>query len=137
MHHSDKGAYQFTLWSPDLPLLSDWTSKVLAKLRHPRVLMLMAVHDGGSNGGGGNAGLAAMMGSQAAFIQDQLAYSRRFEQEVDRAFPLRSGQRAVDVRQDDRRARIDDLDEGVGSTSVAAHDPMNAMPAQRERFGEL
>ncbi|MCG7600742.1 M48 family metalloprotease [Halomonas sp. McH1-25] len=35
-------------------------------------------------GGGGNAGLAAMMGSQAAFIQDQLAYSRRFEQEADR-----------------------------------------------------
>ncbi|MES1935731.1 efflux RND transporter permease subunit [Salinisphaera hydrothermalis] len=33
VHHSDKGAYQFTLWSPDLPLLSDWTSKVLAKLR--------------------------------------------------------------------------------------------------------
>lgn len=35
-------------------------------------------------GGGGNAGMAAMMGSQAAFIQDQLAYSRRFEQEADR-----------------------------------------------------
>ncbi|MGC3871809.1 M48 family metalloprotease [Halomonas sp. GXIMD04776] len=35
-------------------------------------------------GGGGNAGLAAMAGSQAAFIQDQLAYSRRFEQEADR-----------------------------------------------------
>ncbi|MHB0775926.1 M48 family metalloprotease [Halomonas sp. WWR20] len=35
-------------------------------------------------GGGGNAGLAAMMGTQAAFIQDQLAYSRRFEQEADR-----------------------------------------------------
>jgi predicted Zn-dependent protease len=35
-------------------------------------------------GGGGGAGIAAMMGSQAAFIQDQLAYSRRFEQEADR-----------------------------------------------------
>lgn len=35
-------------------------------------------------GGGGNAGVAAMMGTQAAFIQDQLAYSRRFEQEADR-----------------------------------------------------
>ena len=35
-------------------------------------------------GGGGNAGMAAMMGTQAAFIQDQLAYSRRFEQEADR-----------------------------------------------------
>lgn len=35
-------------------------------------------------GGAGNAGLAAMMGTQAAFIQDQLAYSRRFEQEADR-----------------------------------------------------
>lgn len=35
-------------------------------------------------GGAGNAGVAAMMGSQAAFIQDQLAYSRRFEQEADR-----------------------------------------------------
>ncbi len=35
-------------------------------------------------GGGGDAGIAAAMGSQAAFIQDQLAYSRRFEQEADR-----------------------------------------------------
>ena len=35
-------------------------------------------------GGGGSAGIAAMMGTQAAFIQDQLAYSRRFEQEADR-----------------------------------------------------
>ncbi|WP_343230686.1 M48 family metalloprotease [Salinicola acroporae] len=35
-------------------------------------------------GGGGGAGIAAMMGSQAAFMQDQLAYSRRFEQEADR-----------------------------------------------------
>ncbi|MBZ9566309.1 MULTISPECIES: M48 family metallopeptidase [Modicisalibacter] len=35
-------------------------------------------------GGAGNAGMAAMAGSQAAFIQDQLAYSRRFEQEADR-----------------------------------------------------
>lgn len=35
-------------------------------------------------GGGGSAGVAAMMGTQAAFIQDQLAYSRRFEQEADR-----------------------------------------------------
>ncbi|WP_110685988.1 M48 family metalloprotease [Salinicola aestuarinus] len=35
-------------------------------------------------GGGGSAGIAAMMGSQAAFMQDQLAYSRRFEQEADR-----------------------------------------------------
>ncbi|MGQ4878714.1 M48 family metalloprotease [Billgrantia sp. LNSP4103-1] len=34
--------------------------------------------------GGGDAGIAAAMGSQAAFIQDQLAYSRRFEQEADR-----------------------------------------------------
>lgn len=34
--------------------------------------------------GGGEAGIAAAMGSQAAFIQDQLAYSRRFEQEADR-----------------------------------------------------
>ncbi|SDL42110.1 Putative Zn-dependent protease, contains TPR repeats [Modicisalibacter muralis] len=35
-------------------------------------------------GGGGSAGVAAMMGTQAAFMQDQLAYSRRFEQEADR-----------------------------------------------------
>lgn len=35
-------------------------------------------------GGAGDAGLATMVGSQAAFIQDQLAYSRRFEQEADR-----------------------------------------------------
>ncbi|WP_275286426.1 M48 family metalloprotease [Halomonas elongata] len=35
--------------------------------------------------GGGDAGIAAAMGSQAAFIQDQLAYSRRFEHEADRA----------------------------------------------------
>ncbi|MFC3284603.1 M48 family metallopeptidase [Litchfieldella rifensis] len=35
-------------------------------------------------GGGGDAGIATAMGSQAAFIQDQLAYSRRFEQEADR-----------------------------------------------------
>ncbi|QFU00571.1 TPR repeat-containing protein YfgC precursor [Halomonas sp. THAF5a] len=35
-------------------------------------------------GGGGDAGIAAAMGTQAAFIQDQLAYSRRFEQEADR-----------------------------------------------------
>ncbi|WP_458525583.1 M48 family metalloprotease [Onishia taeanensis] len=35
-------------------------------------------------GGGGDAGIAAAMGSQAAFIQDQLAYSRRYEQEADR-----------------------------------------------------
>ncbi|MBZ5486007.1 M48 family metallopeptidase [Halomonas aquamarina] len=34
--------------------------------------------------GGGDAGLAAAMGSQAALIQDQLTYSRRFEQEADR-----------------------------------------------------
>ncbi|WP_111413172.1 M48 family metalloprotease [Billgrantia lactosivorans] len=34
--------------------------------------------------GGGDAGIAAAMGSQAAFVQDQLAYSRRFEQEADR-----------------------------------------------------
>ncbi|WP_136247463.1 M48 family metalloprotease [Halomonas borealis] len=35
-------------------------------------------------GGGGDAGIAAAMGSQAALIQDQLAYSRRFEREADR-----------------------------------------------------
>jgi len=35
-------------------------------------------------GGGGDAGIAAAMGSQAAVIQDQLSYSRRFEQEADR-----------------------------------------------------
>ncbi|EPC03021.1 hypothetical protein L861_22175 [Litchfieldella anticariensis FP35 = DSM 16096] len=35
-------------------------------------------------GGGGDAGIATAMGSQAAFIQDQLAYSRRYEQEADR-----------------------------------------------------
>jgi predicted Zn-dependent protease len=35
-------------------------------------------------GGGGDAGIAAAMGSQAAFFQDQLAYSRRYEQEADR-----------------------------------------------------
>ncbi|AVI62424.1 M48 family metalloprotease [Halomonas sp. M1] len=34
--------------------------------------------------GGGDAGIAAAMGSQAALIQDQLSYSRRFEQEADR-----------------------------------------------------
>ncbi|HAZ98287.1 MAG TPA: peptidase M48, partial [Halomonas sp.] len=34
--------------------------------------------------GGGDAGIATAMGSQAALIQDQLAYSRRFEQEADR-----------------------------------------------------
>lgn len=36
-------------------------------------------------GGGGDAGIAAAMGSQAAFIQDQLSYSRRFEREADRS----------------------------------------------------
>ncbi|MFC0326451.1 M48 family metalloprotease [Halomonas organivorans] len=35
-------------------------------------------------GGGGDAGIAAAMGSQAALVQDQLAYSRRFEREADR-----------------------------------------------------
>lgn len=35
-------------------------------------------------GGGGDAGIGMAMGSQAAMIQDQLAYSRRFEQEADR-----------------------------------------------------
>ncbi|WP_148253478.1 M48 family metalloprotease [Aidingimonas lacisalsi] len=35
-------------------------------------------------GGGGQAGIATAMGSQAAFLQDQLAYSRRYEQEADR-----------------------------------------------------
>ncbi|GED43652.1 tetratricopeptide repeat protein [Cobetia marina] len=35
-------------------------------------------------GGGGSAGLATMAGTQAAAISDQLAYSRRFEQEADR-----------------------------------------------------
>ncbi|MEQ6888608.1 M48 family metalloprotease [Halomonas sp. CS7] len=35
-------------------------------------------------GGGGDAGIAAAMGTQAALIQDQLRYSRRFEQEADR-----------------------------------------------------
>ncbi|MDI5986666.1 M48 family metalloprotease [Halomonas sp. M4R5S39] len=34
--------------------------------------------------GGGDAGIGVAMGSQAAFIQDQLAYSRRFEREADR-----------------------------------------------------
>lgn len=34
--------------------------------------------------GGGDAGLATAMGSQAAFMQDRLSYSRRFEQEADR-----------------------------------------------------
>ncbi|WP_445011456.1 M48 family metalloprotease [Vreelandella stevensii] len=34
--------------------------------------------------GGGDAGIATAMGSQAALIQDQLSYSRRFEQEADR-----------------------------------------------------
>lgn len=33
--------------------------------------------------GGGDAGMAAAMGSQAALIQDQLRYSRLFEQEAD------------------------------------------------------
>ncbi|MDR5866667.1 M48 family metalloprotease [Halomonas koreensis] len=35
-------------------------------------------------GGGGDAGIAAAMGSQAALLQDRLAYSRRFEREADR-----------------------------------------------------
>ncbi|MDO6816593.1 M48 family metalloprotease [Cobetia amphilecti] len=35
-------------------------------------------------GGGGSAGIATMAGTQAAAISDQLAYSRRFEQEADR-----------------------------------------------------
>ncbi|MBS9404822.1 M48 family metallopeptidase [Halomonas sp. TRM85114] len=35
-------------------------------------------------GGGGDAGIGVAMGSQAALLQDQLAYSRRFEQEADR-----------------------------------------------------
>lgn len=35
-------------------------------------------------GGGGDAGIGVAMGSQAALMQDQLAYSRRFEQEADR-----------------------------------------------------
>ncbi|MDN6180215.1 MAG: M48 family metalloprotease [Halomonas subglaciescola] len=35
--------------------------------------------------GSGSAGMAAAMGSQAALMQDQLTYSRRFEQEADRA----------------------------------------------------
>ncbi|WP_027967708.1 M48 family metalloprotease [Halomonas halocynthiae] len=34
--------------------------------------------------GGGDVGIAAAVGSQAALYQDQLAYSRRFEQEADR-----------------------------------------------------
>ncbi|CAM3930742.1 M48 family metalloprotease [Vreelandella rituensis] len=34
--------------------------------------------------GGGDAGIAAAIGSQAALAQDQLRYSRRFEQEADR-----------------------------------------------------
>ncbi|SHM32667.1 M48 family metalloprotease [Vreelandella subglaciescola] len=34
--------------------------------------------------GAGAAGLATAMGSQAAMLQDQLSYSRRFEQEADR-----------------------------------------------------
>ena len=34
--------------------------------------------------GGGDAGIATAIGSQAALIQDQLTYSRRFEQEADR-----------------------------------------------------
>lgn len=34
--------------------------------------------------GAGDAGMAAAMGSQAALLQDQLSYSRRFEQEADR-----------------------------------------------------
>jgi predicted Zn-dependent protease len=34
--------------------------------------------------GAGSAGLATAMGSQAAMLQDQLSYSRRFEQEADR-----------------------------------------------------
>ncbi|GAB2714377.1 M48 family metalloprotease [Halomonas garicola] len=34
--------------------------------------------------GAGSAGLATAMGSQAAMLQDQLRYSRRFEQEADR-----------------------------------------------------
>lgn len=33
--------------------------------------------------GGGDVGIAAAMGSQAAFMQDRLSYSRRFEQEAD------------------------------------------------------
>lgn len=35
-------------------------------------------------GGGGDAGMAAAIGSQAAIVQDRLAYSRRFEEEADR-----------------------------------------------------
>lgn len=34
--------------------------------------------------GAGSAGMAAAMGSQAAMLQDQLRYSRRFEEEADR-----------------------------------------------------
>ncbi|QEM82911.1 M48 family metalloprotease [Halomonas binhaiensis] len=34
--------------------------------------------------GGGDVGIAAMAGTQAAMIQDQLRYSRRYEQEADR-----------------------------------------------------
>jgi len=35
-------------------------------------------------GGAGDAGIAALAGSQAALIQDQLRYSRRYEEEADR-----------------------------------------------------
>lgn len=46
--------------------------------------------------GGGDAGIAAAMGSQAAFVQDQLAYSRRFEQEADRLGLLTMAQAGFD-----------------------------------------
>lgn len=33
VHQSEKGSHQFTLWSPDLSLLDQWTPKILERLR--------------------------------------------------------------------------------------------------------
>jgi multidrug efflux pump len=48
VHHSNKGSHQFTLWSPNLALLSQWTPKVLVRLREiPQLTDVSSDRDAG------------------------------------------------------------------------------------------
>ena len=67
--------------------------------------------------GGGDAGIATAIGSQAALIQDQLTYSRRFEQEADRIGPQAMAEAGYDpeamVRMFDTMQRLSRLQGGT------------------------
>ncbi|GAA0573017.1 M48 family metalloprotease [Halomonas salifodinae] len=85
--------------------------------------------------GGGDAGMGVAMGSQAAFIQDQLAYSRRFEQEADRIGLQAMAQAGIDpqamVRMLRAMHRLVSLQGGMPPEFLLTH------PLTESRLGDV